>query len=262
MALSPLGAQLEEVAGLLPKVARGISEVNRATQAVLSTPVVQSGGGGGQQAPVLFGPSGAPIGPGSIEEFLRRRDAAASSPKAGSKQGGSGGSSGGGIAEYVAPASGNEQVLMAALGEGLEYVRKLIKAAVWAGLPEQVVIRAPKDQRDALIAAYEQAMSELSPGSKITRGADIHGGKPLYYIRQSGGGVDTGAISARELERYGGAHGDPTSSQFSSASAKTPPPTAGDKLVAEAVNKVAESVDKMSKKLDSNGGLGFRMKGI
>jgi hypothetical protein len=115
---------------------------------------------------------GIALAAGSVSEFLARLAA-----DQGASIGiGGGGGSGGDL--QAAPASREESLQAEALGESVEYLRDLMAAAAWARLSPPAVLRAPKSERDALIAAWEEA---TQTGSESTQGAlSRPTGSPIY----------------------------------------------------------------------------------
>lgn len=183
MAQSKLAAQLHEAT----QAARDLnSEAAQFGQlkAHYASDMAPGGGGNGGGGTTLVTPSGQPISPGggggaaSISEFLNRLAGGNNSGDRASLGGGSGG--GGDRIEFVNPANESEKSIMKSLGESLEYVRKLIAAAKWAKLTEWTVLRAPKGERDALIAAWEEATKKEKSSSS-----------------SSGGGSDGGSSGSR-----------------------------------------------------------------
>jgi len=133
MAKSKLGEQLEEataLAGQLNDHARAFGQLKGNFAADLA---LGAGVGGGAS---------------SIAEFLQRRESG------GGQTISSGGGAGGSGSRSIAP-SPADLAAAQTLGESVEYVRQLMKAAAWAGLSAALVLRSPKAERDALIAAYE-----------------------------------------------------------------------------------------------------------
>lgn len=130
-------------------------------------------------------PGGGAQGAGSIAEFLSRGKGGGEGISSGAGGAGQGGS----ITRYEAPANEGEKGLMKLLGEPIAYIRKLIAAAKWARLPEYAVLRAPKGERDALIAAYEEATKGTSGqgsggGGKSGGGSGIS--RTTAYQEQNG----------------------------------------------------------------------------
>ena len=173
MAQSKLAAQLHEAT----QAARDLnSEAVKFGQlkANYASDMAPGGGANGGGGTVLVTPSGQPISPvggggaSNISEFLARlagRNNSEGGTRSSSDGQGGGLGEGGGRTISLNPANESEKSIMKSLGESLEYVRKLIAAAKWAKIPEWTVLRAPKGERDALIAAYEAHKQESASSS-------------------------------------------------------------------------------------------------
>lgn len=287
MAKSFLAAQIEEIRGGLRGMAKDLGRISEVNRQVLSRGVgvmAPGGGNGGGGGPVLVDPSGNPIAPvgssgprvpgaGGIADFLRALEA----DKNGRLSRVEGSGPGGG--RIGAPASPQEKIIMDTLGEGIEYVRKLAKAAAWAKIPMNVILRSPKSERDALIAAWEESGTV---GSDSAGGGD-HGKispRPGWHQDENGhwrmDEIKVVTITSGDptLGRGGGGGGSPlrhqggggapqlNSNPFASAAKMSSAPTAGDKMVVGAVEGVTKAIDKLTAKLDTGGSLAFRTKGL
>lgn len=283
MAKSFLAEQINEVRGGLQGLAKDLNHLGSVNAKVLSRTMGVMGAGGpsgGGGGPVLVNPAGQPISPtgaaptaapgaSSIAEFLRRL---------GERQSMSTGQGGGGSGTRVAvPPTPDEKAAMDALKEPIEYIRNLAKAANWAGISFQVAIRAPKQERDALIAAWE---ADGQTGGKSSGGGGHAPEKRDGWHQDENG---TWRLDERNVVTItsgdptsgggGGGGGDPLRHQNGSgaptyapnpfaASAKiSSTPTEGDKMVVNAVGGVTKAIEKLASKLDS-GSLAFRTKGL
>ena len=280
MAKSFLGAQLEEIPHLLDKIGPSLQKLAQVNAQVLSRKmgVVGAGGssGGGGGGPVLVTPSGQPIPPtgggslgrggltvggisgiaGFLEAFRLQQEAKANQPTSSSGQGGGGGR------ETVRQPSKEERAVMLALGEGVDYVRKLAAACKWSNISWQIVIAAPKGERDALIAAYEAYVESTTKSSTSTKGSG-NTVPPREVTTDNLGNYNT-ADANRGRTQITGPYGanPPDHSSLAALAKMSTTPTAGDKFVAEAVSGVTKAIDKLSAKLDTGGNLAFRTKGL
>lgn len=264
MALSRLAAELIEVKPLLRDVADGVGRINAATQQVLDNTSVAPIGGV-PSGPTLFGPNGAPIGgptrlggAGSIDQFLQQL--ANRPPDSGIGSGPGSGGGGGRVAPSVRPANAEEQNLMRFLQEDVSYIRKLIAAAKWARLDVNMVIRAPKDQRDALIAAYEEAMGGTRAGSSSGGGLfsyDDSWRDPV--IRRSGdspplyAGYESAPSGATMGSSTGGASAAAMKTIADGIQQSQTEPTAGDQLVAESINQSTAAIKQLTAAVQISG---------
>lgn len=275
MAKSFLAAQLQEVRGSLKGVKEDLAALSSIRDEILGAGVSGAPGGGGQfSSPGSVAPSG---GPSTIAEFLAGRDgggASRSSTKGGAE-------AGLGLVGAERPADETEKSIMASLGESLEYVRKLMNAAKWARLPPAEVLRAPKEERDALIAAWEEATAGLS--ARSTEGQIREGSRNIeekygtrVFIGGNGGGLSGGGNIGGGGAPLGpggyapgslGPGGTPTGGALGPGGGSfglgaQAGPTEGDRQVVSAVDGVAKAIEGLSRKIDGNGGLGFRMRGV
>mgnify|MGYP000293585148 CR=1 FL=1 len=270
MAKSFLGAQLEEIPHLLDKIGPSLQKLAQVNAQVLSRKMGvmgPNGGGGGGGGTGLVGPSGQPLSPvggggplpsGSIAEFLRRRNEGRSPTTSTGEGGGDSGS-------RTIAASAEELAASKTLGESVEYVRKLMRAAAWAGLSQALVLRSPKPERDALIAAYEESGTR---SSATTQGSGNTVG-PREVTSDNLGNYNTADANRGNtvvVGPYGGSPADHSSLAplaHGAQSAKVgATPTAGDKLVAETVGGVTRAIEKLTAKIDNQGNLAFRTKGL
>lgn len=299
MAKSFLAAQIEEIRGGLRGLAGDLTTLGEVNSQVLSRSMgVQvanpggGGGGGGLPPGTILDQSGSPVGGaslalptsgGSIRDFLERAAAAEAARNGSSASGGSGAGSSesGGRTMPVAPPTESEKSVMKMLNEGVEYVRKLVSAAKWAGISMHTIFRSSKQERDALIAAYEAFLDSGTSSGKSTGGAQnnnppwweapdklgpewtrrfIDSGGGGGGLSSGGGGGGSGFTPGGNGGVTGGApqfNNNPFQSQMAA-----PTPTAGDRFVADAVGGVTKAIDKLASKIDSNGGLSFRTKGL
>lgn len=238
-----------------------------------ANPNAPTGGAGG---PGWHGPGWATntgVGMGdSIGAFLAARESGKGDGMSSSGAGGGGGE------RTEVPATPGERAIMATLGEGVGYVRDLVKAATWARLNFAMVLRSPKTERDALIAAWKEdaftsgkssggsgsTVPPRDPEAKYHAGPNF--GNPTIFIGGSdpgfggGGGTPDRSGGGGGVDVQGGA---PTFNDgYASQSGPMAAPTAGDKYVATAVDKVTTAIDKLANKIDSQGGIGFRKLGL
>ena len=168
---SKLAAQLAEAtehARNLNAEASKFSGLKGAFAGDLAIGIPSGGGGGAAGVPGAPGaPSGGALSAGTVAEFLARL--ANKGPTTGT---GESAETGG----RTRAASPEESLQAEALGESVEYLRKLMAAAAWAGLSQAAALRAPKGERDALIAAWEAAGSQGGTGGGGGAGAASGGG--------------------------------------------------------------------------------------
>lgn len=265
MARSKLAAQLAEAARQAKNLnteAERFQGLKGAFSADLSAGIPGGEGGGAAGVPGAPGVPGAQLGGSlqvaSIGEFLARL--------AGRSGGGIGtGASGGAGGRIRERAATPEESLQAkALGESVEYLRELMKAASWAGLPAAMVLRAPKEERDALIAAYE-----ASSASGI--GSNSAGGEHRVGIDRLPPDIAGGAAGAARLA-YGGfswERGAATAgaTQASQAAKSAADPTAaiasGAQATVGALGAVVQELRRLNTNVERKGtGVEYRTGGL